>query len=55
MAFDNPTASGMQSPDIRPQAICDGTVLMDAAAKAHRVWSAGSLLLRCALMRLRPH
>ena len=33
MAFDNPAAGGMQSPDIRSQAIGDGVVLMEAAAR----------------------
>jgi hypothetical protein len=37
MAFDNPTASRMQSSNIGSQAICYSHVLTDAAAKAHRV------------------
>ena len=53
MALDNPTASGMQSPHVRPQTVRDCIIFAKGAAISRRVSAAGSLLFRRALVGLR--
>ena len=53
MALDNPTASGMQSPHVRPQTVRDCIIFAKGAAISRRVGATGSLLFRRALVGLR--